>query len=80
VGRDLGHGLASVVCLLDVRHFVFGGGFSAALDTLEAGIRTGLGEWAYGERVSGVRLERAALGPSAGWMGAASLSLAASTP
>jgi len=76
VGRDLGHGLASVVCLLDLRTFVFGGGFSGALDTLEAGIRQGLSEWAYGERVSTVRLVRARLGPSAGWIGAASLARA----
>ena len=75
VGRDLGHGLAHVVCLLDVRAFVFGGGFSAALDTLSDGIRTGLAEWAYGERVADVRLVRATLGARAGWIGAASLSL-----
>jgi glucokinase len=73
VGRDLGHGLAAAVCLLDVRAFVFAGGFAAALDTLTPGIRRGLKEWAYGARVSSVRLERAALGPSAGWIGAALL-------
>jgi len=73
VGRDLGHGLATVVCLLDVPTFVLGGGFSAALDTLEPGIRRGLAEWAYGERVSAVKIVRAALGPAAGWIGAASL-------
>lgn len=73
IGRDLGRGLASVVNLLDVRSFVLGGGFSAALDTLEPGIRRGLLEWAYGERVSRVRLVRAALGSSAGWIGAARL-------
>jgi glucokinase len=73
VGVDLGHGLGIVLCLLDVRTFVLGGGFSAALDVLEPGIRTGLSEWAYGDRVSGVRIERAALGASAGWIGAARL-------
>lgn len=73
VGRDLGHGCGSALCLLDVRTFVFGGGFSAALDLLEPGIRRGLSEWAYGERVAGVRIERATLGPSAGWIGAARL-------
>ncbi len=73
IGRDLGHGLGNVVCLLDVRTFVFGGGFAAALDTLESGIRSGLAEWAYGNRVAAVRLERATLGASAGWIGAARL-------
>ena len=73
VGRDLGHGLAAAVSLLDVRTFVFGGGFSAALDVLEPGIRAGLREWAFGERVETVRLLPAALGPRAGWIGAATL-------
>ena len=79
VGCDLGHGLAEALCLLDVRSFVFGGGFAAALDTLEPGIRRGVGEWAYGERVREIRIARAALGPSAGWIGAARLTLP-STP
>jgi glucokinase len=73
VGRDLGHGLASVVCLLDVRCFVIAGGFSAAFDLLESGIRRGLTEWCYGERVAAIRLLRATLGSSAGWIGAARL-------
>ncbi len=73
IGRDLGCGLASAVCLLDIRSFVFGGGFAGALDVLEGGIRAGLREWAWGERVSDVRLVPASLGPSAGWIGAARL-------
>ena len=73
IGRDLGHGLGTVLCTLDVRTFVFGGGFSAALDVLEPGIRRGLSEWAYGERVSQVQITRAQLGASAGWIGAARL-------
>lgn len=75
IGIDLGHALAQVVCLLDLRHFVFGGGFAAALDGLAGGIRRGLSEWAYGERVAGVTLERATLGAAAGWIGAACLNL-----
>jgi len=71
VGLDLGHMLAGVVSLLDLRCFVFGGGFSAALDTLEAGIRRGIDERCYGERSGTIRLLRASLGPSAGWIGAA---------
>ena len=75
VGYDLGRGLADVVDLLDVRTFVFGGGFSAALDVLEPGIRRALGDWSYGERLAGVQLIRATLGGSAGWIGAARLLL-----
>jgi len=73
VGYDLGRGLSQVVVLLDLRTFVFGGGFSAALDVLEPGIRRALREWSYGERVGSVRLLSAGLGPSAGWIGAARL-------
>ena len=75
VGYDLGRGLAAVLALLDLRTFVFGGGFSAALDVLEPGIRRGLAEWVYGGRAQGVRLLRATLGSSAGWIGAARLAL-----
>ncbi len=71
IGADLGRGLAVAVSLLDVRSFVFAGGFSAALDTLEAGIRRGLAERAYGERLEEVSLSQAALGSRAGWIGAA---------
>ena len=79
VGADLGHGLAAALSLLDVRTFVIGGGFSAALDVMESGIRRGLLEWAYGERVSAVDIRRATLGGSAGWIGAARLVAAASS-
>lgn len=73
IGYDLGRGLAQVLALLDLRTFVFGGGFSAALDILEPGIRRALRAWSYGERVDSVRLLPASLGPSAGWIGAARL-------
>ncbi|MEW6072816.1 MAG: ROK family protein [Planctomycetota bacterium] len=75
VGRELGHALAAVVVLLDLHTFVFGGGFAAALDTMEPGIRRGVGEWARAVRVSDLSIRRAALGPSAGWIGAARLTL-----
>ena len=74
VGRDLGRALAAAVTLLDLEHVVFAGGFSAALDVLEEGIRAGLEERCFGRR--DVRLSRAALGPAAGWIGAARLVLA----
>lgn len=73
IGRDLGRGLGPVLCLLDIRCFVFGGGFSAALDVLEPGIRAGIEERSYGDRQHAVRLARATLGPKAGWIGAAKL-------
>jgi len=75
VGRDLGRGLAGVVTLLDVRLFVIGGGFGAALDVLGPGIRAGIGERSYGHRLESVRVVPAALGTDAGWMGAARLTL-----
>jgi glucokinase len=75
VGADLGRGLASVLTLLDVRLFVIGGGFGAAVDVLEPGIREGLAERSYGARVAEVRIVPAALGADAGWIGAARLAL-----
>jgi glucokinase len=75
IGVDLGRGLATVLTLLDVRTFVFGGGFAAALDVLTPGIERALRAWVYGERVASVRLLPAQLGPSAGWIGAARLAL-----
>jgi predicted NBD/HSP70 family sugar kinase len=71
IGRDLGHLLAVVTSLLDLRCYVFGGGFSAALDTLDAGMRAGVDERCYGARAASLRLLRAGLGASAGWIGAA---------
>ncbi|MCA8942040.1 MAG: ROK family protein [Planctomycetes bacterium] len=71
VGRNLGHGLAVVVVLVDVRTFVFGGGFSAALDVLRPGIEAGIAERSFGERA--FELLPATLGNAAGWMGAATL-------
>jgi glucokinase len=75
VGRDLGRGLAGVLTLLDIRLFVIGGGFGAALDMLRPGIAAGLGERSYGRRLEHVRVVPAELGSDAGWMGAARLTL-----
>jgi glucokinase len=75
VGTDLGRGLAVALTLLDVRLFVVGGGFGAALDLLEPGIRAGIAERSYGRRVDDLRIVAAALGPDAGWIGAARLAL-----
>jgi glucokinase len=75
IGFDLGLGLASALNLLDLRAFVIGGGFSAAFSRLEPGIRRGLAEGSYGQRLDGVLLRPASLGPNAGWLGAARLGL-----
>jgi len=75
IGRDLGRGLGPVICLLDLRLFVFTGGFSAAFPLLENGIREGMDERSFGSRGSAVRLRRATLGPAAGWIGAARLAI-----
>jgi glucokinase len=73
IGRDLGHGLAYAVVLLDLPCFLFAGGFSAALDVMEPGIRRGLDERRFGRRP--VELVRATLGAGAGWRGAARLAI-----
>lgn len=74
IGRDLGFAFATVVTLLDVRCFVVGGGFGAALDLLDAGVRAGLEERTFGERTQSVKLLPATLGEDAGWIGASLLS------
>ncbi len=79
VGHDLGIGLSTAVCLLDLRAFVIGGGFAGALDGLLPGIRAGIRAGAYGERVDAIRIARASLGERAGWIGAARLALDART-
>ncbi len=71
VGRDLGRGLAAATVLLDVRVFVIGGGFGAALELLRPGIEEGLTERAYGRVAEDYRILGAELGPDAGWIGAA---------
>jgi len=71
IGCDLGRGIGPVINLLDLHVFVFGGGFSAALDTLESGVRAGAEERSYLARGSKLKFVRAQLGPSAGWIGAA---------
>ena len=75
IGTDLGRGLAVALTLLDLRLFVVGGGFGAALDLLEPGVRAGFAERSYGRRVDDLRILPAALGPDAGWVGAARLAL-----
>ena len=74
IGRDLGRGLGVVVTLLDLRCFVVGGGFGAALDVLLPGVRAGIDERSYGSRLTEIAVLPAELGEDAGWIGAARLS------
>ena len=71
VGLDLGRGLAAPTVLLDLRVYVIGGGFGAALDLLRPGIEAGLEERAYGRVAADYKILRATLGADAGWVGAA---------
>ncbi len=73
IGRDLGHALGAAVSLLDLRTFVIGGGFGAATDMLEPGIRSGIRARSFGPRLSELRIVGAQLGADAGWIGAARL-------
>jgi glucokinase len=74
VGRDLGRGLAQALLILDVRCFLIGGGFGAALDLLRPGILEGIAERSYGRPSEVLRIVPATLGADAGWIGAARLS------
>jgi glucokinase len=71
VGRDLGRGLAAATVLLDLRVYVIGGGFGAALELLRPGIVAGLEERAYGRSAKDYKILSAELGADAGWVGAA---------
>lgn len=73
IGRDLGRGLALAMVLLDLRAYLIGGGFGAALDVLREGILDGLIERSWGRSRDSLRILPATLGPRAGWIGAARL-------
>jgi glucokinase len=73
IGRDLGRGLALVLVLLDLRAYLIGGGFGAALDVLREGILDGLIERSWGRSRENLRILPATLGARAGWIGAARL-------
>lgn len=73
VGCDLGRGLALALVLLDLRAYLIGGGFGAALDVLREGVLDGLVERSWGRSRDSLRILPATLGPRAGWIGAARL-------
>ena len=73
IGRDLGFALAAMITLLDLRTFVIGGGFGAALDLLDTGIRSGIDRRTFGRESKEIHVLPAKLGSDAGWIGAAYL-------
>ncbi len=73
IGYDLGAGLLAATAVLDVTCFVIGGGLGRSLDLLEPGIHAALNERDYGHAPP--RILPAALGSSAGWIGAARMAL-----
>lgn len=74
-GRYLGIGLASVINILDIKTFVFGGGISAAGSTLLNSIESSLKKHGIKEIVKDVKVYHAKLKNKAGILGAASLIL-----
>ncbi|PPB50257.1 glucokinase [Arthrobacter pityocampae] len=75
VGQWLGLGLANLAAAVDPGTFVIGGGLSAAGDLLLEPTRRAFGRNLTGRGFRPVaRIERAALGPAAGLIGAADLS------
>lgn len=75
VGQWLGLGLANLAATLDPGTFVIGGGLSAAGDLLLEPARRAFGRHLTGRGFRpAARIERAALGPQAGLIGAADLS------
>ncbi|QDU83649.1 N-acetylglucosamine repressor [Planctomycetes bacterium Pla163] len=71
IGEDLGRGVGAAINLFDLRTYLFGGGFAAALDVLLPGVRRGIEAASYGGRTAEIELLPAVLGPAAGWIGAA---------
>lgn len=71
IGEDLGRGVGAAINLLDLRTYLFGGGFAATLDVMLPGVRRGIEAASYGGRTAEIELLPAVLGPAAGWIGAA---------
>jgi glucokinase len=72
-GHAVGVAIASVAHLLDVRTFVLGGGLMEAGPFVLDPLRAAVSEHARLPYVSGLTVERSALGPVAGLVGAAAL-------
>jgi len=71
-GRAIGLGIASAAALLDVRVVILGGGISQ-VPSLWPTLRLSLAQHARLSYLDGLRVEKAALGQTAGLVGAAAL-------
>jgi glucokinase len=74
----LGMGIASVVNLLDLRHFILGGGVSEAFDLFSPWLRDEVASRIYGVPMDAIQILKARCGNDAGSLGMASLALASS--
>lgn len=70
-GNAIGEALAQVALLLDVRHFLVGGGGAPTLDLLHDPALRVLAARAFGRDANDFSILAATLGNQAGWMGAA---------
>jgi glucokinase len=74
----LAMGIADVVHLLDLRHFILGGGVSEAFDLFSPWLRDEVAARIYGVAIEEIHLLKARCGNEAGSLGMAHLALAAS--
>lgn len=74
----LGMGIAGVVNLLDLRHFILGGGVSEAFDLFAPWLRDEVAARVYGMAITELQILKARCGNEAGSLGMARLALAAS--
>jgi len=74
----MGMGIAGVIHLLDLRHFIFGGGVSEAFDLFAPRLRQEVAARIYGVAIEDIHLLKARCGNQAGSLGMAHLALAAS--
>jgi glucokinase len=70
-GHALGIAFSQATILLDLRHFVLGGGGSAMFAALSHPIRAAMQSHIYGRPISAIELAPAILGNEAGVLGAA---------
>jgi glucokinase len=74
----MGMGIAGVIHLLDLRHFIFGGGVSEAFDLFAPRLRQEVAARIYGVAIGDIHLLKARCGNQAGSLGMAHLALSAS--
>ena len=74
----LGMGIAGVINLLDLRHFILGGGVSEAFDLFSPWLREEVAARIYGVAINDIHILKARCGNEAGALGMVHLALAAS--